>query len=196
MENLTEIIEEAMKLNMNDIAPNFKKGKMTDEEVNRIINMISQELKISKSRLLVGIFLLFLKGAANVGTPATMSVELGDNKTLTKKILLNAYQYVTQNTFLRRLAEHLAPAIGKFAEDNKLMGELANRINNKHKADTGDSLDPKELAYCSSFSQSIPNLEEITSKRLTQLLAEDYNRRFEPKKTTNQNNTKQTNKDK
>lgn len=96
-----------------------------------------------------------------------------------KRNIIDACNTVTGHKFIRRIAETLALSIGKFAYNNKLVGELGYRINNKLKAEKGESLNELELAYCSSFSQAISNLEEVTSERLSKLLAEDYQRRFE-----------------
>lgn len=89
------------------------------------------------------------------------------------------WKFVYSLTYIRRLAEALAIQIGEFAEKNGLKGELSQRIEIKLRAETGETLTEKEKAWCSSFSQIIPNLSERSSERLVKLLAVDYNKRFE-----------------
>jgi hypothetical protein len=81
------------------------------------------------------------------------------------------------------MAEAMALHIGKYAEKNGLRGELAQRIETAHKAETGESLNAKELAWLSSFSQTLPNLNELSSDRAAKLLAADYNARFNKNKS-------------
>jgi len=180
------MLKEALEIKVDDIAPNYrKKLKMSDEQVQKIIESIKTSLGINDSqRVLVGMMLLFLQGAASEGTPANLSVQVGD-KTIEKRNIITACEFIEGHKFIRRIAEALAPAIGEFAYNNKLSGEFAQRINNKLKADSGETLTEREMAYCSSFSQTIPNLEELTSPRLVKLLAEDYSRRFDNKKKEN-----------
>lgn len=183
LENLLKI---TLERKIEEVVPNFrKKTFMTSEEIERIIQTISVTTGIKSDRVLIGIMLLFLQGAASAGSPPTLSVELEDGKSLTKKDIIAACIMVAKHQYIRRIAESLAKEIGQFAEKNKLHGELAHRINNRFKAETGSNLSDIELSYCSSFSQSIPNLAEITSERLAKLLAEDYQKRFENKKKTN-----------
>lgn len=184
---LEELVNLSLEEKVEDILPNFRKNNMTDEQIERIVNSVSLTLKVELKRVLAGIMLLFLQGAASSGTPLTMFVGLGEGKFLEKRNIVSACILVTGHLFIRRLAEALATPIGEFAYRNKLKGELANRINNRFKAKTGNNLSDKKLAYCSSFSQSIPDLSNITSERLAKLLAEDYQRRFEntKKKTSN-----------
>lgn len=180
---LDNLVQRSLNENLDNVAPNFrKKNTLSDDQIERIIKTISINLGIPPEKVLIGIYLLFLQGAASAGAPATMVVELGDGKCIEKRNLTSACSLVTGNAYIRRIAETLAIQIGDFAQKNKLAGELAYRINNKVKAETGNNLSEKEMAYCSSFSQAIPNLAEITSERLSKLLAEDYQRRFENKK--------------
>lgn len=177
------MIEGALEQKVDDISPNYrKKIKMSDEQVQKIIESISLTLGINDSKkVLVGVMLLFLQGAASEGTPVTLSVQIGE-KTLEKRNIIQACEYIERHKYIRRIAETLAPIIGEFAYRNKLSGEFAQRINNKLKAESGETLTEREMAFCSSFSQTIPNLEELTSSRLVKLLAEDYSRRFDNKK--------------
>ena len=183
--DLNEILNEIKKEDFNVIAPSFKKEILTNEEINKILEIISENLGIEKQESLIGIILLLLKGAANNGAPLNMSIDLKKGKSVTKQDLIKAYLKVTGNKYLRRLAESLAINIGEFAEHFCLSGELAQRINTTLKSQTGETLSLKEMAWCSSFSQNIPDLGKRSSERLVKLLAEDYKQRFEYKKKTN-----------
>lgn len=180
---LEDLLKKSLSENLESVAPNFrKKNTLTDLQIERIIQTISLNQGIAPEKALIGIILLFLQGAASAGAPSTMSVDLGDGKCIDKRNVVNACNLVIGNQYIRRIAETLAKQIGEFALKNKLAGELAYRINNRFKAETGSSLSEIEMAYCSSFSQSIPDLAEITSERLSKLLAEDYQERFENKR--------------
>ena len=193
---LNSIFQSAMEKKVDDIVPSFRrKTTLSEEQIEKIIQNLSNTLGIGDTEVLIGMSLLFLQGAASAGAPLTMSIDLGNGKYLEKRNIIIACELVTGHKFIRRIAETLAIQIGNFATQNKLMGELGYRINNKFKADTGDSLNEKELAFCSSFSQAIPNLSEITSDRLAKLLAGDYQQRFENKKRKN-NENKNDNKNK
>jgi hypothetical protein len=80
------------------------------------------------------------------------------------------------------MAEAMAVTIGTYAEKNRLRGELAQKIETAQKAETGEGLTDKELAWCSSFNQHLENLSELGSERLVKLLSVDYNKRFVNKK--------------
>nr|YP_010700506.1 putative group II intron reverse transcriptase/maturase mat2 [Strombomonas costata]WCH63589.1 putative group II intron reverse transcriptase/maturase mat2 [Strombomonas costata] len=179
---LNSLLNETLSENLEEVAPNFRKSIMTEEQIENIITTLSVALKIDEKTAMIGSMLLFLQGAASSGTPMNMSIHLKDGKVIEKRNLVNACMSVTGHQYIRRMAEAMAPQIGLFANKNKLNGELAARINNKLRAETGNNLTELEMAYCSSFSQSIPNLEEIASERLAKLLAEDYQKRFENKK--------------
>lgn len=181
--DLREIIKKSLETKVEEVAPSFKKkNTLSNDQIEKIIQTISFNLNIEPEKVLIGIYLLFLQGAASAGAPLTMSVDLGNGKYIEKKNIVNACNLVTEHTYIRRIAETLAKEIGDFAYKNKLVGELAYRVNNKFKAETGNNLNDLEMAYCSSFSQVIPDLSEIASDRLAKLLAEDYQKRFEFKK--------------
>lgn len=186
---LDDLFKESLKLTIDKILPDYKKKNvMTRDQVEKIIESIKVSLEVTPDKVLIGMMLLFLQGAASAGTPLTMSVDLGNNKFIEKRNIVNACTLITGHPYIRRIAETLAIEIGSFAYRNKLSGELANRINTRYKAETGNNLSDLEMAYCSSFSQTIPNLSEITkSENLSRLLAEDYQKRFENKKKTNTN---------
>ena len=182
MQKINDILNESLKDKIETIAPNYKKGMLSEETIDRIIEKVAQDIGTTKSDALAGTIILFLKGAASNGTPSTMSVELRNGKTLAKRNIAGAYLSETGNDYLRRLAEGLAIQIGTFAETHGLNGELVQRINTTLKAETGEVLNPKEAAWCSSFSQHLTDLSARSSERLVKLLAEDYKKRFETKK--------------
>lgn len=184
-------MEELKTSDLQTIAPYFKKGVLTDEEAEKIIEQTANSIGTTKENALTGTICLFLKGAASNGTPQNLEVLLKDGKSLAKRNLMGAYVSVCGNQYLRRLAEKLAIDIAEFAEMHGLNGELASRINTILKAESGEVLTAKEAAWCSSFSQNIPDLAERSSERVVKLLAEDYRKRFENKaKKKNQDRTK------
>lgn len=186
-EQYQNIISKAIESKVDELSPNYrKKQKMTDEQVHKIIESIMLTLGMDNpQKVLVAMMLLFLQGAASEGTPLTLSVQIGA-KTIEKRNVITACEFIEGHRYIRRIAENLATVIGEFAYQNKLSGEFAQRINNKLKAESGETLTDREMAFCSSFSQSIHNLEELTSARLVKLLAEDYSRRFDNKKKDKQ----------
>lgn len=197
MDNLEKLTESIKLEKFEDIAPNYKKGALSSEDIDTIIDKVAADIGSTREEALIGIMLLMLRGAASGGTPQNLSVELRNGKTMAKRNIMGAYVSVTGNNYIRRLAESLATSIGVFAEHFGLQGELAQRINTLLKAETGETLSAKEIAWCSSFSQNIPDLASRSTERLVKLLAEDYKRRFDNKKKTNKgNNPKQQKKKK
>jgi hypothetical protein len=180
---LENILNAALQEDLSKVAPTISKSAVTDEETNKILDTISSNFQIKKTSAAIAIYLLFLKGAASNGTPLSLIVEV-EGKDISKRDLLNAYSLATGNTFLRRLAESLAIPIGQFAEKNGLRGELAQRMEKLSRSESGQTLTAKELAWCSSFSQVIPNLDELASQKVSKLLADDYNTRFIKQKRT------------
>lgn len=183
--NLNDLVRVSMQQKVEAIVPNFKKNIVTDDQILQIVNAISSTLNVSQDRAFIGMILLFLQGAVSSSAPLTMSVEVDEGKCIEKKNILSACKLITGHQYIRRIAEALAAEIGEFAYRNNLRGELANRINNRLRADTGSNLTDVEMSYCSSFSQNITHLSEITgSDRLSKLLAQDYQRRFEHKRAS------------
>jgi len=168
---------EAMKLSIDSVSPDFKRTNLSEDQVTKVIDYLASNFQLKREQVLVGIILLFLKGAANNSTPVTLSVDV-DGKEISKRDLQNAYGLVTSNAYLRRLAEALAIEIGTYAELNGLKGELAQRVETSLRAEKGETLSFKELAWCSSFSQQLPDLAQRASDRLCVLLAADYSKRF------------------
>lgn len=124
---LQDAINSVMSIPLSQVAPNFMKDKVTEAQAVKIVRAIAEDYQISFNYALNAVYLLFLKGAASVSAPESMTVEvLG--RDISKRDLLSAYQFVTKNKYLRRLAEYLAIAIGNYAERNSVDGELANRL--------------------------------------------------------------------
>jgi hypothetical protein len=189
-DSLSDIYLKTLELNkVEEVAPNFReKNKISDEDIEKIVGSISYSLNITKDQAMIGMMLLFLQGAASAGAPPTMHVDLMGGKCIEKRNIINACNSIVGHSFIRRIAESMAVKIGNFALKHGLKGELANRISNRCNKEGGGSLNDKEIAYCSSFSQAIPNLGTLVSERLVKLLAEDYSYRFEGKRKTSVKN--------
>lgn len=189
MNDLNELLNEVKTEKLEDIAPSFKQNMVSDDQLERIVSIVATKTGLPRKYVLVALILLFLKGAASNNTPDTLSVEV-NGVNITKKDLRMAVQQILNNTYLRRVAEALAIQIGTYAEANGLSGELANRIDKviaESNYNTGKNeapLSSKERAWCSSFSQNIPNLQNYATERLVKYLAIDYNDRFMKKRNT------------
>lgn len=202
--NSLELIKAAaLKTDIKDVAPleAAPSTRIPPDTVGEIIAQIAANLNIQPVTAMIGIFLLFLKGAANANAPNSMEVKLLDSQGLTislsKLELLATYKRIAGNNFLRRLAEALACEISQYAENHNLKGELANKLNTKILSEGGVPLNSKEMAWASSFCQGIPNLSELSSDRLPGLLAQDYSNRFSNvKKGSNQPKTNNASKKK
>ncbi len=134
---------------------------------------------------------LILRGAANARTPSSLSVTISDlntetgesrELTFTKGNLNKAIAKVCKNKTIRRLAEEHASEISKFAEENKLQGDLAVQLNNIRLADGESPLTPKQKAWASSFNQNNPELETGDLLLVAQLLAKDFQNKFKQKR--------------
>lgn len=90
-----------------------------------------------------------------------------------------AYERVTKNKYLRRMAESMADKIGQFAEAKGLNGDLALKLNNSLLAEKEPPLTVKEKAWASSFSPAIPDLEKLAGERIPCLLAKNLQNRKE-----------------
>lgn len=184
---LTAIKKQASSLIVKEVAPSEATPvtQLSATEVSDVISKIAADMQVAPQLALVAVYLLILKGAANVKAPNSMQVEVLNEKkepvSLSKLDLMAAYRRVTGNSFLRRLAESLATEISQYAEANGLRGELATRINNKLLVTRQVPLNVKEMAWASSFCQSLYNLALLSSDRLPGLLAEDYTQRFTEK---------------
>lgn len=146
----------------------------------------------SEQRAIQAVFLLFLSGAANRGTPESLGMTVldlnGNEVKVVKGDIMFFYRTATGNQHLRRLAESVADEISTFAETHNLSGDLANQINRQIIASASDEnptekLNRKEKAWCWSFNQDNPKLEtDPNLKRLGILLAKDLENKFSSKK--------------
>jgi hypothetical protein len=176
---LLALHKNAMQVPLEHICPSvIKVQPLTEKEIREIYDRFSVHIGVPLQFAIVAIYILFLKGAANTGTPTSLEIEILDEHgckiTVTKNDLVFIYKKVTNNSFLRRLAESLAVNICMFAEYRNLSGDLANKINTKLISKKEPPLTLKERAWCSSFCQNIVNFEILSSERLQIELANDY----------------------
>src|SRR4051812_26677574 len=76
---LEEVLLEASKLPIAKVSPQeIKKDWHTPKEVSNVITTFAEQMGIDPPFAFIAIALLFLKGAANKGTPNTMSVTITD----------------------------------------------------------------------------------------------------------------------
>lgn len=189
IDDLYKDIEKNIKLP--DMVSNLKPELVTATQVDQFLKIISDSHGITPPVALLGVTLLFLKGACNNSAPNNMGIDLTVEKeiiTLTKYDLQYACQTATGNKFLRRIAQFLAKKICTFAEKNSLSGDLAVKLNNAAiaKENSAGPLNQKEKAWACSFVQEVDDLSTLASPRLVSLLAEDYNKNLanrKPKKT-------------
>jgi len=157
--------------------------RITEQQAIQIVKHLGACDELTPQESLAAIYRLFLKGAANKGTPNSLSVTIttkdGLDKRISKQDLLMSYKKVTGNLFLRRMAEFLATHISEYAEKHQLDGDLVSSISSILKEDE-EPLNMVERAWASSFNQNNKKLME-KSNRLEKLLSRDKNIRF-PKK--------------
>lgn len=189
LQSLTNLVEEATKVPIGTIAPQeARKVWHSPTELNTFIKQFGEQMGISELLAVIGIALLFLKGAANKGTPNSLSVCLYEDKNssleITKADMLYLYKKTYKNEFIRRLAESLCIEISNYAEKQGLHGDLAKKVNILLAKNQEPPLSRIEAAWCSSFCQGCPKLA-TKSNRLNSLLAEDYTSRFRKTVSTN-----------
>lgn len=181
---LEKVLVEANKIPISKVSPQeTRKEWHTNSEIENIITQLGDTMGLRPPTAFIAIALLFLKGAANKGTPTTMSVmvhEEGNQTEVTKSDLVYIYRKNHKNIHIRRLAESMAVLISRYAEAQGLSGDLAKKINISLLKKKEPTLTRKEAAWCSSFCQSNPKVEEV-SERLAGLLSEDYLSRFQTK---------------
>lgn len=188
---LEKIVLQTMSSNEDVVMP--KKSKLDKKVFLNITKNIAETHGLAQRTACKAIFLLFLAGAANRGTPNSLSVIVkditGTDATINKGDLLYFYNRETQNNYLRRLAESVADEISRFAEFHGISGDLANQIDRTIKTSiteegkTPVKLNSKERAWCSSFNQDNPTLEnDKTLNRVSILLAQDLERKFNQKR--------------
>ena len=113
---------------------------------------------------------------------------------ITKNHVVLVCELGCKHKFIKRIATALAEEICTCAEAHELEGDLSKRIDKLLLAKGEPKLPPKEKAWANSFCQDLENLESFSSKRLPQLLAEDYTNRFQKQnKSNNTAKVKKTN---
>lgn len=160
---------------------------MSIQKAHAVIMYISQAHGLPFVAALMGVFKLFLRGAANAGTPDSLTVNVPDDEgkivKLSKFDLIIGYRQIMGDKFVRRLAQVLGPRICEFAEKHNLTGDLARKINNRVLSQGKPPLSDKEKAWCNSFMQGNPELERA-APRVLNLLAEDFTIKFKTAKGT------------
>ena len=180
-----------------DLSKHAPKEKITrqwhsKEDIAIFLENLATTMGTVEAFAFAAIALLFNKGAANKGTPNTLSVEVGGIE-FPKNDLLYQYRKTFGTTYIRRLAESMSTDIGRFSQNKQIPGDLARRINNKLLQEGEPVLTPQEAAWASSFHQGNDDLASV-SERMTSLLAEDYSLRFytnKPKEKNKQEKNKQ-----
>jgi hypothetical protein len=207
-----EVDEELENILVNYDDSIIKKSKtskdLSKEEVMKIINRIRLfkggiGLKAAVSALAT----LFRKGAANAGASDSIKVEILCPETdiaieINRYDIVMAMQQVVDHRNVRKLAEAMAPemisANLRLLEINPLLdlkGDLANRINRKLSIRKEKGLTRKEEICCCTYSQWMPNLNELAgSLRLKGLLEEDLNARRKQASKRSPKVKKETNK--
>jgi hypothetical protein len=188
--NLGETVN---KSDLDQLAINVDENKLTQEECQGIIEILSRTHALTKEEAFTATCLLILKGAANEGAPRTMKVQIKASNQIvevTKNDLIYAVSVVCKNFYIRRLAETLCVEISQFAEKHGLNGDLAITLNNTLMAKGFPPLTSKERAWASSFNQNLVSLVDVVGPRVPTLLAEDYQRRFQ--KNGNKQKSKKT----
>jgi len=197
-QQLQKIEQESKKLEAH-IVP--KTGnKVDDSQILEIIEIMSAALGLPSAATYIAIKLLFLKGAASAASPESLSVEIITDKTGTtipvfKRDLVYSYKKVTNNTYIRKLAEALATPISTFAESRGLDGEIAQQINKKLIARGDPPLNKRQKAWCSSFNQQNELMEKDEELKIVlSLLVQDYHEKFRRKReaTPSSNKNKST----
>lgn len=182
-DTLSQINEKAQHLG----EANFEKDndKITEQQAIHIVKHLAACNELTPEEALAAIYRLFLKGAANKGTPNSLSVTIttkdGTDKRIAKQDLIMSYKKFTGNLFLRRMAEFLATNISEYAEKHQLDGDLVVSISSILKEEE-EPLTMMERSWASSFNQNNKKLLEKSS-RLEKLLARDKSIRF-PRKST------------
>jgi hypothetical protein len=179
---------------------------LTKEQAILVLKRIQTYKGIGRKTTVQAIAALFRKGAANAGATDTMKVdvrcpETGVTVEVNRYDIVMALQQVVGHKNVRKLAEAMAPemlsAYLRIIKANPLLdlkGDIANRINRKLNLRKEDPLTREEEVCCCTYSQWMPNLNEMAnSKRLKGLLDEDLNARR--KKTAKKADKKNIKKD-
>jgi len=173
------------------------------DKIGEIMQRIANFKDIDSSTASIGTAALFRRGAANAGAADTMSIDIkcpiqNSVVEINRYDIIMALNSVVGHKNIRKLAESMAP---EMIESNLLLlkknplldlkGDLANRINRKLMLRKEESLTRKEEICCCTYTQWMPNLNELAeSTRLRFLLEEDLNARR--KRQTKKSDNKKT----
>ena len=140
---------------------------VTPSQATKRFTNLSNSLGVPIRGILILIYQLFLKGAANKGAPGSLSSTInspnGENMTMLKEMLLYKYKMFCKNAHLRRLAELLASDISSFAFSKKLQGDLTPKIAALIRPGE-EPLSLEERAWSSSFNQKNPDCITLHSR--------------------------------
>lgn len=163
---------------------------LTKEQVLKIIQRLQTFKNVGIKTVVNALATLFRRGAANAGASDSLKVDVRCPETdtiteINRYDIVMAMQQVVNHKNVRKLAEAMAPemisANLRLIKKNPLLdlkGDLANRINRKLHIRNEPALTREEEVCCCTYSQWMPNLNELTgSKRLKGLLEEDLNAR-------------------
>lgn len=163
---------------------------LSKEQVLKTIQRLQTFKNVGMKTVVNALATLFRRGAANAGASDSLKVdvlcpETGVTTEINRYDIVMAMQQVVNHKNVRKLAEAMAPemisANLRLIKKNPLLdlkGDLANRINRKLHIRNEPALTREEEVCCCTYSQWMPNLNELAgSKRLKGLLEEDLNAR-------------------
>lgn len=179
--------------------PTSRKPAYSDLAVRQVYQQVASSNRVSFRTAVVGVHQLLRKGAANSGSPGSLSVEVfcpDTNRTvvLTKGELsifickCDGYSKDDKNE-CRTFAESVAIVACTIAQTqilakpnlslDVLAGDLYGKINRGLIAANQPKLSPSEAVWCCSYCQNVNNLNELAkSERLEQLLTKDLDQRL------------------
>ena len=200
MEKNKSLIETLSKYETDIVIQKDNSKIVPKEKIGEIMQRIANFKDIDSGTASIGTAALFRRGAANAGAADTMSIDIkcpirNNVVEINRYDIVMALNSVVGHKNVRKLAESMAP---EMIESNLLLlqknplldlkGDLANRINRKLTLRKEESLTRKEEICCCTYTQWMPNLNELAeSTRLRALLEEDLNarRKRQTKKSDN-----------
>jgi len=163
---------------------------VTKQQCVEILDRVARVHIIDRSTVFGAFSELARRGAMNAGASDGMFVEVycpvtGHLADVSRYDFVIATQSVAGHKTIRKVAETLAPEMISVALKllikqpmQDLKGDLANRIDRKLSLRDKDNLTRKEAICCCTYTQWMPNLNELAeSTRLKSLLEEDLGAR-------------------
>jgi hypothetical protein len=188
------------------VQPQQDSKNVSKEQVKEVVGRISKAKDLDESTAYGAVAELFRKGASNAGANANMNIDV-TNKDKSKIVEVTRYdiivalEAITGHKNVRKLAEAMAHEIlvANLKKTEKfpsldLKGDLAKVINKKLALKGQNLLTRKEEICCCTYTQNLPNLNELAgSDRLKSLLEKDLEDRIRRKqknrvKNNNRNN--------